>query len=87
MLILKPWNIAFIMFMIIGLVRSGMSPGGGFGAVGLAGRRALSMKLMVSVEVAPLRVSLKRTGSSELGSADRVRSPVPPLMFGGSWLT
>ena len=35
MLILKPWNIVLIMFMIIGLVRSGMSPAAGV-ARGLA---------------------------------------------------
>ena len=33
MLILKPWNMVLIMFMIIGLLRSGMSPGAGVGAL------------------------------------------------------
>ena len=31
MLILKPWNMVLIMFMIIGLVRSGISPACGTG--------------------------------------------------------
>ena len=47
----------FIMFMTIGLVRSGISDVSGCRCVVLVLARALSMKLMPSVDVAPLLVT------------------------------
>ena len=85
MLILKPWNIVLIMFMIIGLVRSDISPGCRRASSVLTPARRLIDEIdRQRGRAAGVARQLELHRIVLVGSAAALVPSVPPLMLGPS---